>query len=507
MNGSNITRRGLLGISLAAGVAATVPAGFAVTRAAAQGKTTVTLAQTGDPILNAIMQANNFNQLYERLVFDNLTVFDEDHQPQPRLAESWETSADSKEITLRLRKDAKFHSGRALTAGDVVYSLQQAAVPENLSQMRTLAELIASAEAVDDATVRLTLSEPTGRMFELFELTPIVDKETFPDIKGGQNVVGTGAYIWKSYQPGNSVVLEANPDHWGGAPNVKTIEILIIREAQALIAALRSGRADAIFGLTFLDVATVGAGFNVLNSGGREAYVVGLDASSTLFSDIAARQAVAKAIDRERINKQVFRGAGTATSLWWAQGTPGWSEELSNYWKYDPETAKAEIAKLGLAGTKLPVTVNGADLVNRSVFDIVRNNLEAIGFVIEPQIIDGAEFNARNSSLALGTCFLHKTGFGSLSAVACATATLHLRPGGGTHFDSQEFRDLIAAATSASGDAQAAANANLGQYLVEQAFNLPSVAVQPPMVTVPDLEGLKTTNAFQYILPSSFSGG
>jgi hypothetical protein len=107
--------------------------------------------------------------------------------------------------------------------------------------------------------------------------------------------------------------------------------------------------------------------------------------------------------------------------------------------------------------------------------------------------------------LTLGTCFLHKTGFGSLSAIACATATLHLKPGGGTHFTSPEYLALIDAATVAIGADQAAANAKLGKYLVEQAFNLPSVAVQPPIVTTPELSGLKATTAFQYILPSSFA--
>lgn len=503
MKDYDLTRRGFLGASLASGAVFLTP-GLVASMAAAQDKTALVFAQSGDPLPNAVMQANNFNQLYERLVFDNLTVFDEEHQPQPRLATAWEMSADLTEMTLHLRTDAKFHSGRPMTAADVIYSLEQAALPDNLSQMRALAAVIASAEAVDDATVRLKLSEPTGRLFELFELTPIVDKETFADIKGGQKVVGTGAFVWKSYQPGNAIMLEANPGHWGGAPTVNSIQVLIIRDAQALIAALRSNRADAIFGLTHLDVATIGPNVKRVDSGGRETYIVGLDASSAPFNDLAARQAVAKAIDRERINKQVFRGAGTATSLWWTEGTPGWSEELSNHWKYDPETAKAEIEKLGLAGTRLPVTVNGADLVNKAVFDIVRNNLEAIGFVVEPQIIDGAEFNSRNSSLSLGTCFLHKTGFGSLSAVACATATLHLKPDGGTHFNSPEFQSLIAEASLATAEAQVEANGKLGTYLVEQAFNLPNVAVRPPIVTSPTLPDLETTNAFQYIMPTSF---
>ncbi len=100
---------------------------------------------------------------------------------------------------------------------------------------------------------------------------------------------------------------------------------------------------------------------------------------------------------------------------------------------------------------------------------------------------------------------MHTTGFGSLSPVACVTATAHLKPNGGTHFSSPEYTRLIKAASTAGEDTRAAANAALGSYLVEQAFNLPLVIAPPPMVVDSEVRDLRITTAFRYLLPQSLS--
>ncbi|KRC65827.1 hypothetical protein ASE12_14315 [Aeromicrobium sp. Root236] len=502
-----MSRRSFLVLSAAA--TAVLASGCATSSDGGSSRsTTMTLAQPGEPNFGAAMQAFAGNSLWEHLVFDYLTELDENHEPQPLVAKSWKQSDDLRTLTLTLRDDVVFHSGRPLTSADVKYSLEQAAIPENLSQLAGVAQSIASMRPTDDHGLVITLKQPSNRLFELFEITPMVDKETYKQAAAGKLVVGTGPFSWVNYRAGNALKLKKNPKYWGGESELTSVTILIIKQSQALIASARSGRTQLTDGLTPLDADTIGSNgkLRVESVGGVQCYVVGLDASTKPFNDIKARQAVAKALDRGRIAKQVYKNSASPTNLWWPKNTPGWDQKTNTTWTYDPDAARAELDALGLVGTSIPVTVNSSDLIALAIFDIVRNNLEAAGLKVKPQILEGAAFVERNVAGKLGTCFVHATGFGSLSPVACASATAHLKPDGGTHFTSPKYLQLIAAAGAADKDHVAAANAALGQYLVDQAFNLPLVMSPPPLVVSKEVEGnVKVSTAFHYLDPQSLA--
>ncbi|MBB5159360.1 ABC transporter substrate-binding protein [Saccharopolyspora phatthalungensis] len=504
MSTADISRRSFLALSAAA--TAVLAAGCGGTDSTGKAAGAITLAQSTEPNLAALMQVVSGNSLWQHLVFDYLTELDDTRTPQPRLAESWTPGPDLRTLTLRLREDVVFHTGRPMTADDVVFSLQQAAIPKNGSQLTGVAQQIASMTPQGTHGLEITLKEPSNRLFELFETTPIVDKDTFAKAADGKNLVGTGPFRWNGYRAGDSIELAANSQYWGGKPALTSASVLIIKQSQALIAAARSRRTQITDGLTPLDAGTVRGGqLRVENRGGIQCYVLGLDASKPPFDDIRARQAVAVAVDRERIVSQIYRNTGTVTNLWWPKNTPGWDAKTDARWRYDPDRARAALRDLGLEGASVPVTANSGDLIGRAIFDIVRYNLEDVGLRIEPNILESAAFINRNVAGALGTCFVHTTGFGSLSPVACVTATAHLKPNGGTHFSSPEYTRLIKAASTAGEDTRAAANAALGSYLVEQAFNLPLVIAPPPMVVDSEVRDLRITTAFRYLLPQSLS--
>ncbi|TAP42783.1 ABC transporter substrate-binding protein [Arthrobacter sp. S39] len=507
-----LSRRGFIGFTATAGTLLALtgcgPSGGASTAGNSNALKKIVIATSADPQPQLVMQANQTNCPWQRLVFNHLTDLDTSGKPQPVLAQSWETSADGLTTTLKIRQGVKFHDGREMTGEDVVFSLNRAKEEAAGCQLRSVANLIQEGSASGN-TVTLKLSKPTSQLFDLFQLVPVVDQKTLDGLQGGKQVIGTGPYKWKSFSPGATVQLEKNPDYWvSGAPHFEAVEIAIITQSQALIAAARSNRSQITQGLSPLDLSTISGGdVQTPNSGGIEAFVVGLDASTAPFNNLKVRKAIAKAIDRNRINDQVFKGSAEVSNLWWGKGTPGWDEKTANTYTYKPDEAKKELEALGLAGTEVPFTVNSGDLVARAILDIVRNNFEAAGLKATPNVIETTDFVARNSKGALGPMFLHRTGFGSLSPATTATATAHLRPNGGTHFTSPEYERLISAAQSANQDNVAAANAALGAYMVDQAFNLALVQRAPALAVNKSIKDFKTTNAFQYIILDQTTAG
>jgi len=496
-----VGRRNFIGLGV--GATATIALGsLSACSSSAGGSGSVAklvVANSTDPSPQLVMQANQTNYSWQRLVFNNLTTRGKSGAPTAQLAKSWEVSPYGLQVTLHLRDDVEFHDGRKFTGKDVAFALEYAKNPAAGCQLASIAGLVEKVQTAADS-VELTLRQPTSQLFDLFEIMSIVDERSVSRLQGGDKVIGTGPFIWGNYKPGASVSFARNDKYWGGRPRLETVENAIITQSQALIAAARSNRAQITQGLTPLDLSTLsGSDFEAPVVGGIEAYLVGLDASKAPFDRLEVRQAIARSIDRDRIFKQVFQSQGSVSNLWWPDTTPGWSSETANRWSYDPAKARQDLASLGAAGLALPITVNAGDLVARAIFEVVRFNLAEAGLKPQPNILEATEFLDKNSKFALGPAFLHRTGFGSLSPATCATATPHIKPDGGTHFSTPEYVKLIAQAQKASADKVAAANAALGSYMVEQAFSLALIQRPPAIVTSKSLRNLETSSAFQYL--------
>ena len=281
----------------------------------------------------------------------------------PYLAESWEVSEDGLAWDFTLRKDVKFHDGTPLTAHDYAWTFQRALDPETKSPAAgsTFAS-IASAEAVDDYTLRLTLYQPFFPLLENLELgfaQPLskaaVEKwgEQY-----GRNPVGVGPYKFKEWVTGEKVILERNPDYnWAppflhqGPAYIETIEWRYIPEYATQIAGLEAGEIDHIEYVLSKDVQRlIDSGkvqmFEAYN-GGMRPYVT-LNVSQPPFDDLKVRQAFNLAVDREAVIKVIADGAGVPQYGPIAHVTHGYwpGVEYIGY-KYNLDKAKALMAEAG----------------------------------------------------------------------------------------------------------------------------------------------------------------
>src|SRR5207248_342203 len=113
-------------------------------------------------------------------VWDRLLEQDEKLVPQPRLAESYDWSSDGKQLKLNLRKGVQFHTGRELTADDIVWNLKRATGDNKLNGGVWVATFrpMTSVEAADKYTVVLKSEQPRPGVFDALELLNIVDPVT-----------------------------------------------------------------------------------------------------------------------------------------------------------------------------------------------------------------------------------------------------------------------------------------------------------------------------------------
>lgn len=277
-----------------------------------------------------------------------LRVDDVTLEPRPWLAERWEWSDDGRVVTYALRRDVVWHDGAPLSAEDVVFSLVVARDDVD-SGVRNFFSLMIDAIAVDDYTVRVTLSDPDGgwlfnassqfvcqraQYLEHWEARPAGER-TLSDFGWRESPPrGTGPWAvaeWSEIE----VAFERHGAYWAGASHAEGLVVAWEDDAADRVATWVDRdtdvtwpvRPDAIADaseapgrLYAVDVPRVMfAAFNFDNPA-RRAQRSRL--ASDIFADVRVRRALSLAIDRERYAAEVFDGfvraerAGTVAQPW-----------------------------------------------------------------------------------------------------------------------------------------------------------------------------------------------
>jgi len=252
-------------------------------------------------------------------LFNGLLKLDADMRIAPDIASAWSVSEDGKVYTFRLRGDARFPDGRAVTADDALYSFRRVLDPAVKSPNGWVFEKVALMEAVDQATFRITLSEPFSPFPGLMTMTAayIVDRKAVERLgpEFGGSPVGTGPYRVKHWRRDRELVLEARPGYRDGAPALSGIVYKIIPEHLTAIAEFETGNLDVI-GIPGSEYKRFRDSefWNplILELPGLNTYYLGMNCDRPPLNDKRIRQAVAHAIDRKKILATFYEGRGIA---------------------------------------------------------------------------------------------------------------------------------------------------------------------------------------------------
>ena len=288
--------------------------------------------------------------VHEPLIQSTLLVTNTDLTIGYDLATDYTVSEDGLTWTVTIRDDVKFTDGEPLTAEDVAFTYNTVKESSSVNDFT----MLDYAEAVDETTAVFHMTRPFSIWPYTMAIVGIVPEHAYDSAAYGSNPIGSGRYILKQWDRGQQVILEANPDYYGEAPQMKQVTILFMEEDAAFLAA-QAGEVDLAYtSATYSDQEIDGydlaayasvdnRGFNlpaVEESTDSEGRTVGND----FTSDVLVRRAVNIGIDRQEMIDNVLNGYGSpAYSV--CDRLP-WYNEASEV-EYDPEGAAALLDEAG----------------------------------------------------------------------------------------------------------------------------------------------------------------
>ncbi|HDZ47198.1 hypothetical protein LCGC14_0028110 [marine sediment metagenome] len=282
-----------------------------------------------------------------------------DLSPQPELATEWSLSEDRLTWTLTLRDDARFADGTPLTAHDVAYTFNAAAKAGGRADLSALAD----ANAVDDHTVTLSLHSPRITFIDqllTLGIVPHAARENGYSARYGRQPLGSGPYQLVEWQEGEQLIVERNPHFYGPTPAFERLVFLFTGEDASLSAA-HAGQVDVASVPAALatqlpahmqrvimeSVDNRGILFPMQPANGEQADS-GAPIGNDVTADLAIRQAINLAVDREALAEVALLGFGRP-AYGPADGLP-WSDDDERI--EAPQLAQAEEV-LNTAGWEL----------------------------------------------------------------------------------------------------------------------------------------------------------
>ena len=318
-----------------------------------------------------------------RPVFDQLVEFERGTiDIKPGLAESWIISPDGKTVTFKLRKGVKFGATRdfkptrEFNADDVLFSFHRQSDENNpyykvsggkydYYNDMDMPTLLKSVEKTDDYTVVMTLSEPNVAILanlamdfatiQSAEYADFLMKKGKPE-QFDQVPVGTGPFVFSSYQKDAVIRFKANPDYWGGKPLIDELVYAITPDPGSRISKLKTGECQVAPFPRPADIPELQKDPNltVLSQPGLNIGYLSFLASKPPFNKKEVRQALSMAIDRNAIISEVYGKSGQMAKNLIPPTMWAFNDAVVDY-AYDPEKAKALLKSAGVTG---PLTMD-----------------------------------------------------------------------------------------------------------------------------------------------------
>ena len=382
-------------------LAAIAAAALLSLEANALAQTTLRIGLAEDPdVLDPSMGRTYVGRIAFASFCDKLFDIDEKINIVPQLALSHETSADGKEMTIKLRPGVKFHDGEPFDAEAAKFSLERHLTLPGSFRKPELAT-VDHVDVVDPLTIRLVLKTPFSPLIAQLTdragmmVSPKAAKEAGD--KFGLKPVCAGPYKFVERVQQDRIVFEKFADYWNkDNVFVDRIVYLPIVDATVRLANLKSGGLDLIERVLATDIKEVRADPRIKLSTALELGYFGLTINvnndknkGPLSQSEKVRQALDLSIDREAINQVVFNGEFTPGNQWVNPEHPYYQKAFPIP-KRDIAKAKALLKESGAA---LPITVDfmvtkGAE--NEAVAQVIQSMAAEAGFDLKIRLIEFA---------------------------------------------------------------------------------------------------------------------
>ena len=381
-------------LTFAASVAVLLAAGpLAPVPAQAQDETLIMAWATDATGLDPHRQTAFASLRLLELVYEPLVTLNADLGIEPALAESWSFSDDGLALTFTLRQGATFHNGTPVTSADVRASFDRILDEATGAATRANFLSIERIETPDDQTVVFHLSrQDVPVLTAMTDLNAaIVPAAEIDAGTVGTQAIGSGPFRLEDWRPNELSVLSANPDWWGDGPSIAGIEIRVMPDESAILAALRTGSVDFALLNDPLVASLVAREASVeLNRAPAIAYhVLQLNPSRPPMDELAVRQAISCAIDRQQVLDTASLGEGQVTG---PLTIPAYSTDPATLFCYerDVERARQLLAEVDHEdGITLTVmAARGEPPTAAAEAQVIQAQLAEVGITIEIEVLE-----------------------------------------------------------------------------------------------------------------------
>lgn len=320
--------------------------------------------------LNGVVQSGYATAVPGTQLNASPLLFDDEFNPQPYLAESWEVAEDGLSVTLNLVEGAVFHDGVPITSADVAFSMLAA---RDNHPFKTMFAPVSDVETPDPQTAIVRLSQPHPAILLAMSpgLLPIIPKHIFDDgqdlkthPRNTEDFVGSGPFRLTEYEAGSIIRMEKFEDFFiPERPYLDEIIIEITPDPNSIVLGLENGTTHVS--------ASLGAAANILRLQDNEDVVVTaqgheaigqvtwleFNVADPILSDVRVRQAIGYAIDRDFLADVIQQGTQFPLTTGIVAASPFHNPNTEHY-DVDIEAAKALLAEAGYAEGEISLAVD-----------------------------------------------------------------------------------------------------------------------------------------------------
>lgn len=362
------------------------------------------------------------NQMFAQgMVYESLVKYQADGTVAPWLATSWTASGDGRTYIFKLRDDVTFSNGEAFNAAAVVVNLETVIASRKGHDWLELINQLQSARALDELTVELRLKDPYYPLLQELALVRPVRFLAPSQLPGPGNTedgiqapIGTGPWKLAETRLGEYDVFERNDSYWGEKPAYEKVVVKVIADSNTRAVALETGDIDLIYGDegpitpdTFARLKAQGYQAGISPPLGTQ--VLALNTNKAPTNDLAVRQAINHAVDKDMLIAAIYRGTQTRADTLFAPTAPYSNVGLKPY-GFDGARATALLDKAGWtlapgaavrakdgAPLQIELAYIGTDAVMKSMAEVLQADLAKVGIDVRLLGEEANSFYARQT--------------------------------------------------------------------------------------------------------------
>lgn len=333
-----------------------------------------------------------------RQIYGSLIRTDKNMDIVGDLAVEWEPISPT-EWQFKLREGVKWHDGTDFTSEDVEFSIMR---QKESARVKHLVEPITEIKIIDEHTVILVTDKPFGPILPnlAHSASRIVSKKAVTEYgdKYADNPVGTGAFKFVEWKPGDQVVLERFDDFYEGKPPAEKLIFRSIPEGPSRTIALETGEVDLVIGVEPSDKKRVeeNEDLTLYEKMSNRTEYLGFHVEKKPFDNKLVRQAINHAIYKPAIIDVASDGRGEVAHTVIGKKVLGFNPDVPEY-EYDIEKAKELLAEAGYPDGFSTTLWASGDVRNR-IAQIIQANLSEIGIQIEVELLEWGAYLDRTKA-------------------------------------------------------------------------------------------------------------